>query len=239
MEKISRRLESVEQERPLWRRPLPVALLSVLLAMGIAKLFRGSATQNATRPGVSAPTRSSEPGETAKSVEEPARWATTQKELAEKQAGKLQEEILSGLRKNGLLGNAPAGEQPATPVPPPPEASISPGKPRVILAQLAPRPWTSKLNQGELVGQQFVDGGLALQNAPIPADLAGRVRAGSVATIQLEINSAGRVYKGQRLAGDRGLAKALIRAAKDGWQFNPPRVNGVAVRVATAVNVQF
>jgi hypothetical protein len=240
MEKISRRLESVE-ETPRWRRPLPLALLAILLAIGIAKLFHGGTARNATRPNAPPAKPSAQQSEAKKSAEEATRWALTQKGLAAKQAGQVQEEILSELRKNGLLGNAPAGEQPAIPVPPTPEAAIPPGpaKPKIILAPLAARPWQGELKRGELVGQQFIDEGLTLQNGRLPADLLAHAPAGSVVTVQVEINPEGKVYKGQRLTGDRRLAKAVIRAARDGWQFNPPRVNGVPVRAMAAVSVQF
>ena len=237
MEKISRRLDSLDQERPVWKRPLPVALLSILLAMIILGVFhRGPAPKPS----------SSEPNESRKAGEEASRFGEAERQEAERQAAKT-EEVLSELRKNGLIGNRQPGKvtpggHPTLPVPgAPPEAPPASGQTqtKIILAPLAPRPWQGEVNEGELIGQQFIDGGLRLEHASVPPEVLGRAPAGGLVTVQLEIDEDGSVYKGRRLAGDGSVAKSVIQAARDGWRFSPPRVNGTPVRASAAVTVQF
>lgn len=138
---------------------------------------------------------------------------------------------------------APAGQ--AKPQPERPRPAPAPAEAPAVVSRnvsvipSAPRVWRGPLNSGQTVGAGFVDGGLQLARAEIPREAAQTAPAGSSAMLLLNIEHDGGVSGGRVLVDTTGVGPALLEAAKSSWRFKPLTVNGVPVRTATSVRVQF
>ncbi|MFQ5777805.1 MAG: protein kinase [Terriglobia bacterium] len=116
--------------------------------------------------------------------------------------------------------------------PPPREATIT-------MAAAAPGKWTRPLTAGDLMGANYIDGGLQLTSKSVPTSVVQSAAAGSSIMLLLNIGEDGGVTGGRVVQGDPGVGQALLQAAQQSWRFNPPKVNGKSVKTRTSVTVTF
>jgi TonB family protein len=98
------------------------------------------------------------------------------------------------------------------------------------------------VSAGQNIGQKFIDGGVKLTSAAncgLPSNLTQNASEGSQVMIFVQIDQNGRVSGGRHLSGDAGVGNAVVEVAQQSWQFNPPKVNGTAVKTSAAVTVKF
>ncbi len=54
----------------------------------------------------------------------------------------------------------------------------------------------------------------------------------------VNINETGAVTGGRVLSDDQNGGQTVLQGAQGGWKFNPPKVNGTAVKTSAAVTVR-
>ncbi len=107
-------------------------------------------------------------------------------------------------------------------------------------ANAAPAHWQGSLTPGQMVGAQYVDGGMRVVSHPLPAAVVAAAAAkNSQFELQFTVNQQGRVTGGSVLSGNASLGQALLSEAEKGWRFNAPTVDGKPVETQVRVSVQF
>lgn len=136
-------------------------------------------------------------------------------------------------------GHAPVAVKTSVPAP-------APAPPRRFLWVVsldsvpAAQAWQGSLNSGQAVGQAFVDGGVKIENHPLPLELVEQAtQKNGEFHLKLSIDPQGRVSGGSILSGDTSLGQALLQAAEKTWQFAPPRVHNIPVATTATVAVYF
>jgi hypothetical protein len=229
MEKLGRRLQaSSPLKTPLWRRPLPLALLALLVIIFIARVSHHSTSRKTAES-------KSNHGEV-----DVRHFAEAEKQQAEK----IREQVARELGEQGLKippqGTHPEGlPAPGIPEVPSTWGAASTPQAKIFLVPRASAHWQGEVKEGDIVGREFIDGGLKLESASVPPRVLEHAPKGSFVTLQLRVETTGKIYEGRRLAGDATAAKLLIEAAQEGWRFNAPKVNGVPVRTRADIVVHF
>ena len=107
-------------------------------------------------------------------------------------------------------------------------------------ANAAPTHWQGSLTPGQMVGEQYVDGGMRIVSHPLPvAVVAAAAAKNSQFELEFTVNGQGRITGGRVLSGTPSLGQTVVSEAEKGWRFNAPTVNGKAVETQVRVSVQF
>ncbi len=94
------------------------------------------------------------------------------------------------------------------------------------------------LRSGQLLGENYIEGGLKLTASDVPAGIAQQACGKSV-TLALNVDQSGKVTGGRVLGADPGFGKDLITAATQKWQFAPPKVSNTPVSTVGTIRVSF
>ncbi|MGH9804950.1 MAG: energy transducer TonB family protein, partial [Candidatus Acidiferrales bacterium] len=133
-----------------------------------------------------------------------------------------------------------AASRPA-PTPPAPTPAAATRSITCTVFPVTARKMDRPFSAGSLQGQPFIDGGVVLNagaNCSISAAALQSVSENTQAMISVTIDESGSVADGNVLTGDTGLGQAALAAAKQSWKFNPPKVNGVAVKTKVSVTIK-
>jgi serine/threonine-protein kinase len=109
------------------------------------------------------------------------------------------------------------------------------------VAPVTPRKMDRPVSAGSTQSQAFIDGGVVLNagaNCALSASALQGIADNAQAMVSVTIDESGSVADGRFLTGDAALGQAALAAAKQSWKFNPPKVNGVAVKTTATVTVK-